>query len=68
MDAQSEQIIKDIETKREKLGENLAELETKVRDATDWRTYYNRNPWIILGAAVAGGLFISALIVPSKRR
>jgi ElaB/YqjD/DUF883 family membrane-anchored ribosome-binding protein len=68
MDAQSEQIIKDIQEKRARLGDNLTELETRVRDATDWRTYYNRNPWIMMGAAVAGGLLMAAMFTPSRRR
>jgi ElaB/YqjD/DUF883 family membrane-anchored ribosome-binding protein len=68
MDAQSEQIIKDIEDKREKLGENLAELEIRVRDATNWRTYFNRNPWAIMGAAAAAGFLMSAILVPSRQR
>jgi ElaB/YqjD/DUF883 family membrane-anchored ribosome-binding protein len=68
MDAQSQQIIKDIQDKREKLGENLAELEVRVRDATNWRTYFNRNPWMIMGAAAAAGYVISAILVPPKRR
>ncbi len=68
MDAQSEQIIKNIQDKREQLGDNLAALEVKVRDATDWRTYFNRNPWAILGAAVASGLLASAILIPSRRR
>ena len=67
MDAQSQQIIRDIEDKREQLGQNLAELEHKVREATNWRTYYSRNPWIALGAALAGGFLVSTMIVPRAR-
>ena len=66
MDAQSEQIVKNLEDRREKLGANLAELEVRMREATDWRTYYHRNPWIMLGAAVAGGLFASAILFPRR--
>ena len=68
MDSQSEQIIKHIEDRREKLGENLAELEQKVREVTDWRTYYNRNPFVMLGAALAGGVLLSAWLLPGRRR
>lgn len=67
MDARSQQIVKDLEDKRERLGQNLEELETKVRDATNWRTYFNRNPWPILAAALTGGLFLSALFFPRAR-
>ena len=68
MDAQSQQLIRDIEDKRERLGENLVELETRVRDATNWRTYYNRNPWIMLGAALAGGFLVSSIVTPPSRK
>lgn len=68
MDAQSEQIIKDIQEKRERLGDNITELENRVRDAADWRTYFNRNPWLMMGAAAAGGFLMSAILVPSRRR
>lgn len=68
MDAQSEQIIKDLEDKRVRLSENFDELQTRVRDVTDWRTYYNRNPWMGLGVAVAGGFLLSAVLGLSRRR
>ena len=67
MDAQSEQIIKDLEHQRERLSENMAELQTKVRDVTNWRTYYSRNPWVMIGAALTGGLLISAMFAGSRR-
>ena len=67
MDAQSEQIIKDLEDKRERLGENLTELQTRVRDVTNWRTYYNRNPWMIMGGAFVAGLLMSGIFGNSRR-
>jgi ElaB/YqjD/DUF883 family membrane-anchored ribosome-binding protein len=45
-----------------RLGDSLQELETKVRDVTDWRTYYQQRPWLALGIAAAGGLLLSSLI------
>ncbi len=68
MDAQSEQIVKDIQAKRERLGDNLAELENRVRAATEWRTYFNRKPWLMLGAALGGGLILASILTPQKRR
>ena len=67
MDAQSEQIVKDLEDKRVRLTENLTELQNRVRDATNWRTYYNRNPWLMMGAALTGGLLLSAVFGNSRR-
>ncbi len=68
MDAQSEQIIKDIQSNRERLNDNLAELENKMRDAANWRTYFSRNPWLALGAAAAGGLLVAAILIPPRPR
>ncbi len=66
MDAQSEQIIKDIQTNRERLGDNLAELENKMRDVTNWRSYFSRNPWLAMGAAAASGLLMAAILIPPR--
>ena len=59
MDEKSSQIIDDIETNRDKLGDNLSVLESRMREATDWRTYYERHPLMFIGAAVGGGFLIS---------
>ena len=67
MDAPSEQIVKDIQENRERLNDNLTALETRMREAVDWRVYYNRNPWIVIGAAFMGGLFLSSILTPSRR-
>lgn len=67
MDAHSEVIIKHIQHKREQLGDNIAELETRIRDAADWRTYYVRNPWILMGVSAFGGLLLAALLTPRRR-
>jgi len=68
MDAQSKQIIRDLEDKRERLSENFVELQHRVRDVTNWRTYYNRNPWMGLCVAIAGGFLLSAVLGLSRRR
>ena len=67
MDAQSEQIVKNSQDKREQLNDNLAALETRVREAADWRTYYNRKPWLMMGAAIVGGFFVSSMLIPWRR-
>lgn len=67
MDATSQQIIRNLEDKREKLNDNLNELQDKVREAADWRTYYTRNPWPILGAALVGGLLLASIFPGSRR-
>ena len=62
MDEKSSQIIDDIETSRAKLGENLSDLESRVRQVTDWRTHYERYPFLFIGAALGGGYLLSGLL------
>ena len=62
MDPRAAEIVKEIEDQRLRLGDSIQELETKVRDATDWRTYYQQKPWLALGLAAAGGLLLSGLV------
>ncbi len=59
MDEKSSQIIDEIATTRDKLGDNLNDLESRMRQATDWRTYYERHPLMFVGAALGGGFLIS---------
>ncbi len=66
MDTQSEQIVRNIQDSRDRLSQNISELEDRVRAATNWRTYYNRNPWTMLGVALGSGFLLSALFRPSK--
>jgi hypothetical protein len=62
MDERPDQIIGHIEAQRDQLGRNLNELETRVRRSTDWRTYYDRNPMLMLGAALGGGLLLGSMV------
>src|SRR5262245_4396317 len=68
MDEKPDQIIDHIEQQRDRLGRNLNELESRVRRSTDWRTYYDRNPMLILGAALGGGLLLGATLAPDSDR
>lgn len=66
----SDEILEQIESKRHRLGENINELESYVREKTDLKGYYSRKPWAFLGGALVGGLLFAAMILPngSKRR
>ena len=66
MDEKSSEIIDDIETSRDRLGENLNDLESRMREATNWRTYFERHPYMFLGTAVGGGLLLSGILRGSK--
>lgn len=67
MDERPDQIIDHIQAQRDQLGRNLDELEDKVRKSTDWRTYYDKNPMIAVGAAIGGGLLLGTMVGGSKR-
>jgi len=61
MDEKSNEIIGEIETYRDKLSENLNDLESRVMEATNWRTHFDRHPYLFVGVAVGGGLLLSGL-------
>ncbi|MBC7927538.1 MAG: hypothetical protein H7039_17980 [Bryobacteraceae bacterium] len=62
MDDKPDQIIDHIEAQRDQLGRNLSELEDRVRETTDWRTHFEKNPVLVLGAALGGGLILGAVV------
>jgi uncharacterized protein DUF3618 len=57
-----DQIERHIESARSELGSNLHELETKVRQAADWRTYFERNPMTLMGLAFGGGVLLASVL------
>lgn len=66
MDEKPDQIIEHIETQRNQLGANLNELENRVRQTADWRTHYDRNPMLMLSAALGGGILLGAIVSGSR--
>jgi hypothetical protein len=48
-----------IDDERRKLEEDFEEIEHRVKNVMDWRTWYERNPGYVLGAAFAGGFLIA---------
>jgi Protein of unknown function (DUF3618). len=67
MDENSAQIARHIERERERLGQNLHELEDKVRRSADWRTHFENHPLLAMGLALGGGMLLSALISGNGR-
>jgi hypothetical protein len=57
-----DQIEQRIASTRHELGNNLHELEHKVKQAADWRTYYERNPMTMVGVAFGGGVLLASLM------
>jgi hypothetical protein len=68
MDEKSDQILDQIETQRNQLGANLNELETRVRQTTDWHTHFDRNPMLVLGAALGGGILLGTMVTGARSR
>ena len=67
MGQESERIERDIENARSRLGENLREIEFRVREAGDWKTYVRRQPLAAAGAAFGGGLLLALMSAASAR-
>jgi hypothetical protein len=63
----SDQIEKHIASTRSELGSNLQELEDKVKQAADWRTYFERNPMMVMGLALGGGVLLGTMLGASNR-
>lgn len=66
MDQRTDEIVSTILEERERLGDNIAQLERKMRAATTWETYFMRKPWAMLGIALAGGFLLSSLFTRSR--
>ncbi len=57
-----DQIVSEIDRTRESLRSNLLELETRAKEATDWRAQFRRHPEGMTLAALAGGALLSLLL------
>ena len=62
------QIEAHIEDTRADLGDNLRELEQKVKSATDWKHHYRNNPMTMVGIAFGGGIMLAAMLGGRKHR
>lgn len=67
MDETPSQIEDRIRMNRENLKANFAELEDKVKTATDWRHYFREHTGPILAGAFASGMVLSAVMRKSPR-
>jgi len=62
MDEKPDQIMNHIEEQRDELGRHINELQTRVKRSVDWRAQFDRNPMLMLGVAMGGGLFLGAIV------
>ena len=62
------EILEQIEAKRDRLGQNIDELESYVRDKADVKVHFNRKPWAFVGGAAVAGLLLSKILMPSRPR
>jgi hypothetical protein len=58
----TDQIASDIDETRQNLKSNLEELETRVKDAADWRAQFRKHPGAMVVAAFVGGVLLSSMI------
>src|SRR5436853_7906699 len=56
-----DQIERHIYEKRSELGENINELQEKVKTAVDWRAQFDQRPWVGMGLAFGGGLLLALI-------
>jgi Protein of unknown function (DUF3618) len=62
MGEKPDQIERHIYETRNELGENISELQEKVKTAVDWRAQFDQRPMLMIGLAFGGGLLLSALL------
>jgi len=56
------QIEAHIADTREKLGNNVRELEQKVKAVTDWKQYVQNSPMSMFGVALGGGILLATML------
>ncbi len=62
MGEEPDQIERHIYEKRNELGQNINELQQKVKTAVDWRAQFDQRPLAMVGLAFGGGFLLSMLI------
>lgn len=60
------EIEQHIASVRGKLDQNINEIQTRVKNATDWRWQVKKQPLAAVGIALAGGFLAARLVRPSR--
>jgi ElaB/YqjD/DUF883 family membrane-anchored ribosome-binding protein len=63
-----DEIKREIEQTRERIGANLNQLEHRVRSAMDWRAQFDRRPWAFVGGAFGAAFLLGWLTAPDPSR
>jgi hypothetical protein len=58
----TDEIVTDIDQRREDLRANIEELETRVKEITDWRSYVKKHPVPMIVVGLLGGVVLSSLV------
>jgi hypothetical protein len=61
MGERPDQIEKHIEDERWRLGANVNDLETKVKNTFDWRVQFQQRPMTFIGVAFGTGVLLSTM-------
>jgi len=67
MGQESDELKRQVDQARERLHQDLNDLEYRVKTETDWRVHYQRHPWPFLGAAFLGALLFSLALFGTRR-
>lgn len=54
-----DEIVTEIDRTREDLKSNLEELESRAREAADWRSQFRKHPGRLMVAAMVGGALVA---------
>jgi hypothetical protein len=58
MGEKPDDIAREIEQARERLGADLNQLEYRVKSTLDWRAHFDRNPLAFVGGAFAAAFLV----------
>ena len=63
----ADDIKRKVEVARARLGQDLNELEYRVRTEFDWRVQFGRYPWVFIGAAFVGAMLVGMALTGAPR-
>ncbi len=63
----ADDIKREVEQARARLGQDLNELEYRVRTEFDWRVQFARYPWVFIGAAFVGAMLVGMALTGAPR-